>query len=61
MIHDKPRNQKLKHQNNDLNNEVLATQSRSQDHCDSDDEYIDPRSGVRQPLVNTDPEMLNLF
>ncbi|KAM3190860.1 hypothetical protein ACQJBY_068686 [Aegilops geniculata] len=43
---------------------ALIVQSGNQDDYDSDDEYIGPRSGVRQPLVNkqiaTDPRVPNL-
>jgi hypothetical protein len=44
---------------------TLIVQSGNQDDYDSDDEYIGPRSGVRQPLVNnkqtvTDPRFPNL-
>ncbi|KAK1609019.1 hypothetical protein QYE76_032692 [Lolium multiflorum] len=39
---------------------ALIVQSGNQDDYDSDDEYIGARSGVRQPLVNTDPRVPNL-
>ena len=45
---------------------AIIVQSGNQADYDSDDEYIGPRSGIRQPLVNqhqqaaTDPRVPNL-